>query len=547
MKVNLSRLLFLIIFYAIASPANAAVTKISYADAPTRNFIFVENDTDDNYFVTPAGVRDPRMTGSNRWTGLKYNGSGSMYQTSLGYIDNGYNTIIGDEYQFDMWLTNAPASNLLVGMRCINWYSGCDMATSLLPATYTDSQGFYGVDVTSGGTKWAHGMMSDQFYHYLNNFPVGQIFSMTINTCRTEDSYDPRMGQRCRDMPSGTWYERTVSHTKAAHFKFFSTNSISEIFFNTDGTPTIGEGNADCRMQVIGSVSGIACKVVTYTLNHNGISDTDVRFFPAISHAGLESAIRAADMQFSLDGASWQTVSGITHYYTFNAMKGHNSIYVFFSNNFFKEMINQGVNGGNLRDLVTFRLRNLTAPESGWYEFSTSAQLIFKPTNFSISIIPADFIANPSRSGTVGSGNPDLDFDYLVTTNGKTAADMVLVSVSGPTQTINGRPWCIFSSKDGKTQVPFPGIVSFATSSGNREVVDVGCDGQWRDMTNALWASIPLALANGETGVTRKSTVRFSIPMNDPQSLKTLNNASWYGDVSASGKVTVMAMWQNAR
>ncbi|ANI83581.1 fimbrial adhesin EcpD [Kosakonia oryzae] len=547
MKVNLSRLLFLIVFYVMAAPVHAAVSKTTYSDAPTRQYIFIENDTDDNYFVTPVAALDPRMTGSNRWTGLKYNGSGTMYQTSLGYIDNGYNTLIGDNYYFDMWLTNAPASNLLVGMRCINWYSGCDMATSMLPPQATDSQGFYGVDVTPGGAKWAHGMMSDQFYYYLNNSPVGQTFSMTINTCRTRDAYDAKLGQRCQYMPSGNWYERKVSYTKAAHFKFYSTNSMSEIFFNTDGTPTIGEGNADCRMQVIGSVSGIACKVVTYTLNHNGISDTDVRFFPAISHAGLESAVRAADMQFSLDGASWQTVTGTTNYYTFNAMKGHDSIYLFFSNNFFKEMINQNANGSNLRDLVTFRLRNLTAPESGWYEFSTSAQLIFKPTNFSISIIPADFTVTPSRSGTVGFANPDLDFDYIVTTNGKTAADMVLVSVSGPTQTINGRPWCIFSSKDGQTRVPFPGIVSFVTQSGTREEIDVGCDGQWRDMTGALWSSTPLALANGETGVTRKSTVRFSIPMNDPQSLKTLNQNDWYGDVSASGDVTVMAMWQNAR
>lgn len=113
MRANLSRLLFLIVFYVITSPVNAALTKITYADAPTREYIFVENDTDDNYFVTPIGVLDPRMTGSNRWTGLKYSGSGTRYQTSLGYIDNGYNTIIEDRYQFDMWLTNAPAPNLL--------------------------------------------------------------------------------------------------------------------------------------------------------------------------------------------------------------------------------------------------------------------------------------------------------------------------------------------------------------------------------------------------------------------------------------------------
>ena len=547
MKVNVYRLLILAFFYVMASPANAAITKYTYADAPTRQYIFIENDTDQNYFVTPVGYLDPRMTGSNRWTGLKYNGSGSVDQVSLGYIDNGLNGIMSAGNQYDMWLTNAPAPNLIIGMRCINWYTGCDMATGMLPPAVTDSQGFYGVDVTSGGAKAAHGVMSDQFYHYLNNSAVGQTFSMTMNSCQTPEPYNPRIGQRCIQQGRGYWYERKVSHTKAAHLKFYSTNSVSEIFFNTDGTPTLGDGNRECRMQMVGTVSGIACKVVTYTLNHNGVSDTDVRFFPALSHAGLQSAIKAADMQFSLDGGSWQTVSGISHYYTFNALKGSNAIYVFFSNNFFKEMINQGIKGANLRDLMTFRVRSITAPESGWYEFSTSAQLIFKPTNFSISIISADHVINPSRTGHVGPGKPDLDFDYIVTTNGKTAADMVLVSVSGPTRNINGRAWCIFSSKDGTTQVPFPGLISFATQSGSREVVDVGCDGQWRDMSSALWSSTPWMTSTGETGVTKKSNVRFSIPMNDPQSTKTINQDDWYGDVSASGNVTVMALWQNAR
>lgn len=59
---------------------------------PASEFVFVENNSDDNFFVTPGGALDPRLTGANRWTGLKYNGSGTIYQQSLGYIDNGYNT-----------------------------------------------------------------------------------------------------------------------------------------------------------------------------------------------------------------------------------------------------------------------------------------------------------------------------------------------------------------------------------------------------------------------------------------------------------------------
>lgn len=86
-----------------------------------------------NFFVTPGGAQDPRLTGSNRWTGLKSTGSGdtAYRQVILGYIDDSHNHGITTNYRFDMWLDNAPVSHPLLGLRCINWYSGCDLATSL--------------------------------------------------------------------------------------------------------------------------------------------------------------------------------------------------------------------------------------------------------------------------------------------------------------------------------------------------------------------------------------------------------------------------------
>ena len=102
MRVNL--LIAMIIFALIwpATALRAAVSKTTWADAPAREFVFVENNSDDNFFVTPGGALDPRLTGANRWTGLKYNGSGTIYQQSLGYIDNGYNTGLYTNWKFDM-------------------------------------------------------------------------------------------------------------------------------------------------------------------------------------------------------------------------------------------------------------------------------------------------------------------------------------------------------------------------------------------------------------------------------------------------------------
>ena len=84
-----------------------------------------------------------------------------------------------------------------------------------------------------------------------------------------------------------------------------------------------------------------------------------------------------------------------------------------------------GISDSGTRDLINFRFQNTTSPESGWYEFSTSNQLIIKPRDFSISIISDDYDNSPHREGYVGPAEPALEFGYFVTTSGKTAADQV--------------------------------------------------------------------------------------------------------------------------
>lgn len=116
MKVNhfvTSLMLVIAILGSTPFFASAAITKNQLADGAERQFAFIENNTDNNYFVTPLGPRDPRMGGANRWTGLKYQGSGTVYQQSLGYIDNGHNTPLAAGRRFDMWLENTPIRNPL--------------------------------------------------------------------------------------------------------------------------------------------------------------------------------------------------------------------------------------------------------------------------------------------------------------------------------------------------------------------------------------------------------------------------------------------------
>ncbi|ELI9282022.1 fimbrial adhesin EcpD, partial [Escherichia coli] len=397
----------------------------------------------------------------------------------------------------------------------------------------------------SGGAKWMHGMLSDAFYQYLQQMPVGSSFTMTINACQTSVNYDASSGARCKDQASGNWYVRNVTHTKAANLRLINTHSLAEVFINSDGVPTLGEGNTDCRTQTIGSLSGLSCKMVNYTLQTNGLSNTSIHIFPAIANSSLASAVGAYDMQFSLNGSSWKPVSNTAYYYTFNEMKSADSIYVFFSSNFFKQMVNLGISDINTKDLFNFRFQNTTSPESGWYEFSTSNTLIIKPRDFSISIISDEYTQTPSREGYVGSGESALDFGYIVTTSGKTAADEVLIKVTGPAQVIGGRSYCVFSSDDGKAKVPFPATLSFITRNGATKTYDAGCDDSWRDMTDALWLTTPWTDISGEVGQMDKTTVKFSIPMDNAISLRTVDDNGWFGEVSASGEIHVQATWRN--
>ncbi len=263
------------------------------------------------------------------------------------------------------------------------------------------------------------------------------------------------------------------------------------------------------------------------------------------ANLSLASAVGAYDMQFSLNGSSWKPVSNTAYYYTFNEMKSSDSIYVFFSSNFFKQMVNLGISDINTKDLFNFRFQNTTSPESGWYEFSTSNTLIIKPRDFSISIISDEYTSAPSREGYVGSGEPALDFGYIVTTSGKTAADEVLIKVTGPAQVIGGRSYCLFSSDDGTAKVPFPATLSFITRSGTTQTYDAGCDDSWRDMTDALWLTTPWTDISGEVGQMDKTTVKFSIPMDNAISLRTVDDNGWFGEVSASGEIHVQATWRN--
>ncbi|WOC00432.1 MULTISPECIES: TcfC E-set like domain-containing protein [unclassified Providencia] len=222
----------------------------------------------------------------------------------------------------------------------------------------------------------------------------------------------------------------------------------------------------------------------------------------------------------------------------------NNYVSIFFSNTFFKQLVTNNIDFTNSQDFFTFSFTNpAAAPQSGYYEFTPSNQLVIKPRDYSISIVPADYIPNPSKTGKIGPAEPPIEFNYIVTTSGPRQADAITARVEGPTVNVNGQNFCLFSSDDDKFRVPFSAYLSFKNASGIEESYRSNCDGTEISMNNALWAETPWDIPNQDLGSFYRTNLDLRFPMNDSNSLFTLDGIDWLGTVSASGTVVVKAIW----
>ncbi|WP_110273851.1 hypothetical protein [Klebsiella oxytoca] len=545
MKVNH----LLLVFALLGGPLSAMAIGVTPLSPQSGEIVFVENNIDGDYFVsTGPGSNPVYISGPSRISdAMVAAGNGSAFR---GIISTNQ-PIVDSSYVFDLWLDNAPVASPFAGPACLS--SGCSTAV-------TDGKGVYGIVYGRNQAVLLSGLISDDFYQYFRQMTTGSHFSMTLNGCRAyRPFYDASSGERCKDEGVGAvWQATELTFTKGAHLRLNKTGYTDEVFINSDGVPTPGDGNTNCRVQIVGGRSGLACKMVSYNLQTNGANSTSLQLYPSLLHWTLKYEIASDDMQFSLNGSSWlpasiTTTSSMdipTDYYTLDDMKSSGSIYVFLSNDFFKKMVAIGLSDINSQDLFNFTIKSETSNGSGMmiYNFSTSNSLTIKPREFGISITSDDYSESPTREGYVGSDKPSLDFDYLVATTGKTAADEVQIKVTGPSRTINGRAYCIFSSQDTQDKVPFPAILSFTTRNGSKKTVDSGCDGRWHDMTDALWASSAWTDISGEPGVMNTATVKLSILMNEIISMRILGSLSgWYGEVSASGEVHVQAIWRDVQ
>lgn len=531
MFIKLRQALFLLCSLAHGAGALAATAYNSGSGSNT--YLFIENNIDNEYVVTP-GALDPRFSGANVWT--KY----STNQTSLGYM--GYVGWASANTYYDMWIDNSPITEPFQGIRCMSSGTTCP-SVGYIAGAATDANGFYhalaGSSVYNGSYGFAS--FSAAAYQYFREKSVGSSDSFTLNWCFTSTNYDYAAGTRCKDLTSNaTWYYYTLTATKVGHLTLNSTGAMSELWVASDGTPSVNSGSDMCSIATVSGTSGVICKMVSYSLQQTQQVTAALYFRMVLDTAALGFTPAANTVRFSGDGSTWYNYSANTTYSNVFTTAG-NYVYVFLSNTFFSNILNNGVTISNNNSLFTFYFTNALTPESGYYQFTASNSLNVTPKEYGISIVATDGSANPSASGTIGSTSP-IEFDYKVTTSASRQADAITAQVTGNSTTINDTPYCLFTSADGTLNVPIPAYLSYVSAAGATIESRNSCSEAAIDITNANWTQTAWNAALDD-GYYFTTTLKLLFPMNDTRSLYTVSGDDWAGTVSASGEVNVTATW----
>ncbi len=501
----------------------------------SNSYFFIENQIDGEYFITPQST-DPRFSGANVFT--KYAASD---QRSLGYM--GYTSLFQTNSFADIWLEDSPIARPFIGNRCMNNGSACP-SNGYLPG-YIGDKGVYHVEIntSNGEARYARGIFSNSAYEYFKNVSVGAVETYKYRFCSTRTDYNPAAGQTCVSVGgSQTSHEFTI--TKAGNMRLESTNALQEIFIDSNGNPSLGLGSQFCTVGYIGSLSGAICKLVSYQME--GTTLSPMRMNLKVNTASMGFTPAASTIRLSADGASgWVNYSATTA--ASNLIKaGNGGIYVFFSQTFLKNLIDRGVDLTHSQDFFTFLFTNTAVPQSGYYEFSPSNTIILRPRDFGISIVSKDLDPNPKREGKVGGQEPPIVFDYTVTTSGPRQADAITAQVSGPMEQKGGRPYCVFASSDGKIRVPFSAYLAYTNGSGQTISSRNSCDDVPVSLNAARWVESPWPDPYQNDGSFYRTDLSLTFPMNEANSMWTLEGSDWMGVVSATGEVRVTATWTGA-
>ncbi len=132
-------------------------------------------------------------------------------------------------------------------------------------------------------------------------------------------NYDASSGARCKDQPpeTGMFAMSPIRKQQICDYKYpLAGGGIYQQRRSTDS----GEGNADCRTQTIGSLSGLSCKWSTTpckqtdSATSQSIYSRDRQLIISLGRRGVRYAVQS-------NGSSWRPVSNTAYYYTFNEIR----------------------------------------------------------------------------------------------------------------------------------------------------------------------------------------------------------------------------------
>lgn len=537
-------LVVIFLIFAIRTNVSYAVVSLTQLSDRSNDFIFIENQEDNNYFVTPLNILDPRLTGANAWTSLK-----NTRQNSLAYVNSYTHTSVNANYFLDMWEENSPIAYPYTTHRCIDSYANCnpDTGTSIFsPPPLVDQYGFYGVRPATG---WNHAEISSSFFAYLKSMNVGETLTRTMNYCMTTYAYDPTRGERCVEQRTGSGSRRTVHHTKKAHLILKRTGAVTNLMVDSAGTPVILPGSQGCEIATVTTLSitrtGVVCEFLDYEFNSLDGTYTSIGIDTVLLN-GLTVGDNY-DLQKSADKSYWRRHGSELD---LPYLRGNNKVYLFMSNALLKRIINLNSGEFDVKNLMNFLFYNSTSPESGYYELSGTTEINIQPREFSVSITSSDNISNPYKEGKVGEDILKFNYDIIKSAPIESSSFDITLSQDIPGTGDNG--YCLFypeNSTDVNRAVPIPAYISFTQEGGANFRQLVNCDhGEISLQDNNIIESQTAIVDPDPSGLGNPLTTQFynldlEFDLTDESTRRTTDDSYWEGEVHQSGKLTVKAIW----
>ncbi|MBP6116039.1 MAG: hypothetical protein KA498_05335 [Neisseriaceae bacterium] len=515
----------------------------AYARDGTESYVMIRNEIDNEFFI--AGER---RSGEYRFNGTNVFSKFASKHVSLGYVGAGSSPMASAYRYYDIKLLSPNIPTPFQGNRCMTSGSACS-SSGLVAPKLMGNDGAYGmVRPASGGSAaigqsdYVRPILSDNAYQYFNNLPVGAVTDIVFSACAAKNEYDPNRGQRCTDQGDIKTSTDTMRVTKLAQLNLKSTNALQELFVDSNGNTTVGLGSEFCSEAFVEKQNGVMCKLVNYDVT-GAVHDrfgVGLRVNEALL-GGLK--IAAKDLYYSSNTTKWYTYNKTG--YTSDLFKPNtDGLYIFLTQTFLRTLVNSNIDLQNSQKFFTFQIRNERYVQSGFYDFTPSNTLLIRPREYGISIIDKDFVQNPTRSGKVGSTEPPIEFEYIVSTSGPRQANEITAQVTGPShRTAGGVNYCLFSSPDNKIKVPFSAFLSYVDATGRTVKERNSCGDAPMDILPARWEATPWVNAPQE-GSFYRTHLKLTFPMNETNSLFSLSGEDWIGVVRAQGEVKVKATWR---